>query len=66
MTNLAFPDPCLSCGGLLVPSEVLPDPTRVADYVCLRCERPHRWVGNPPRLATILTIAPVADEERDP
>jgi hypothetical protein len=66
VTKLAFADRCHFCGGLLVPPEALPYPTRVdADYVCLRCERPYRWVGNPPRLTTILTIAPAADDPRE-
>jgi hypothetical protein len=67
MTRLAFPDPCRSCGGLLVPPEVLPHAARPgADYVCLRCERPYRWVGDPPRLITTVTIATADDEEQEP
>jgi hypothetical protein len=67
MTRLIFPDPCRSCGGILVPPEFLPHPTRVgADYVCLRCERPYRWVGDPPQLVTALNTAPAIDEGREP
>jgi hypothetical protein len=67
MTRLICPEPCHSCGGLLVQPEVLPEPVRVdANYVCLRCERPYRWVGDPPRLATILIIAPAADDGPEP
>jgi len=66
MTRIAFPDPCGSCGGLLVPPEILPHPAHAdADYVCLRCERPYRWVGAPPRLVTVRPVAPAADEERE-
>lgn len=64
MMKLTFPHPCRSCGGLLVPPAVLPNPTYAdADFVCLRCERPYRWVGDPPRLLTVLTNTPAADEE---
>jgi hypothetical protein len=56
MTKLTPDDRCASCGGLLVPRELAagaatPDN---ADYVCLICGRPYRWVGNPPRLATMF------------
>ena len=66
MTKLAYPDACRSCGGVLVPPEVIPRATRDADYVCLRCGRPYRWIGNPPRLVTMLTVVPVADEDPEP
>ena len=67
MTRLVCPDPCRSCGGILVPPEILPHPTRGdVDYVCLRCERPYRWRGHPPQLVTALTIARATNEDLEP
>jgi hypothetical protein len=57
MTKLTPDHRCDSCGGLLIPPDVVPDrvvPDRT-DYVCLTCGRPYRWVGNPPRLVTAPT-----------
>lgn len=55
MTKLAADATCKACGGMLVPPEVanvkVPEGT---DYVCLKCETPYRWLGNPPRLLPII------------
>jgi hypothetical protein len=50
---------CESCGGVLVrPSFTYGSPYASADYVCLLCGRPYRWIGDPPRLITVLTPRP--------
>jgi uncharacterized protein with PIN domain len=57
MTRLTPDEKCESCGGVLVPPELVPAFTvpQYADYVCMKCGRPYRWVGNPPRLVTIFS-----------
>jgi hypothetical protein len=56
MTRLSPDERCQSCGSLLVPPSVLPDAVAPpsTDYVCIGCGRPYRWVGRPPRLATVV------------
>jgi DNA-directed RNA polymerase subunit RPC12/RpoP len=65
MTRLAANQQCESCYGMLVLPETLtgrgvPPNT---DYVCIRCGRPYRWIGDPPRLATEPSV--VHDEQTD-
>jgi hypothetical protein len=57
---------CDVCGGVLVPPEVAPGLTMPegTDYVCLKCGRPYRWVGHPPRL-TLLAEAKLPEEDED-
>jgi hypothetical protein len=49
MTKFTAAIPCESCGGLLVPTEIASGVTapKDADYVCLKCSRPYRWMGDP-------------------
>jgi hypothetical protein len=57
MTGLSGHQKCESCDGLLVPPIIAPG-FRVpegTDYVCLTCGRPYRWVGDPPRLMTVVS-----------
>jgi hypothetical protein len=56
MTKLTPDKTCDACGSMLVPPEVAPGFTvpKGTDYVCLKCGRPYRWVGNPPHLVAIL------------
>lgn len=63
-----FPDTtCEACGSLLVPPHMASEfrAPEGTNYVCLRCGRPYRWTGNPPRLVTILRSAPIDDELPD-
>jgi hypothetical protein len=65
MANLIAEQDCPACGGLLVQPRVsrrrnIP---RGTDYVCLKCELPCRWFGNPPRLIPISLV--VSDDEDD-
>jgi hypothetical protein len=57
MTKIAADDPCESCGSLLVPPSIASGFTipAGADYVCVKCGRPYRWTGNPPKLRTMFT-----------
>jgi hypothetical protein len=59
MTSLTPSERCEACDGFLVPPELL-DPTEQTalseikpDYVCIRCQRPYCWRGNPPRLVSV-------------
>jgi DNA-directed RNA polymerase subunit RPC12/RpoP len=55
MTKVTPDGRCESCGSLLVPPS-LAIGFRIpaeADYVCMKCGRPYRWSGTPPRLITI-------------
>jgi hypothetical protein len=63
MTQLCADEDCDACGGLLVLPVVasgfsVPEGT---DYVCLKCGRPYRWVGNPRKL-TLLAAADSRDD----
>jgi hypothetical protein len=67
MTRLTAKMKCDSCGGLLVPPEMLSGVTipKDTDYVCLKCSRPYQWIGDPPRLATVPTSASDAGTDDD-
>lgn len=56
MTKLSPDEKCQSCGGVLVPPSVATQwqAPEGADYVCLRCGRPYRLAGTPPRLVTLF------------
>jgi hypothetical protein len=64
MTKLTADENCAACGALLVPPAVASGFTipKGADYVCLKCGRPYRWVGNPPKL-TLLAAADRRDDD---
>jgi DNA-directed RNA polymerase subunit RPC12/RpoP len=67
MTKRTADHRCASCGSLLVPPQLAAE-FRVppqTDYVCLRCGRPYRWIGNPPALRTIVTTVPRVDHLSD-
>jgi hypothetical protein len=56
LTSVSADAHCDGCGGLLVPPQITGfNPPPGTDYVCLRCGRPYRWVGHPPRLTTTFT-----------
>jgi uncharacterized OB-fold protein len=63
MTKLIADEDCAACGSVLVPPTLVSGFTtpKEADYVCVRCGRPYRWVGNPPR----LTVWAAADRRHD-
>jgi hypothetical protein len=55
MTRITPDEKCVVCGSLLIPPEIasgfrIPHGT---DYVCMKCGRPYRWTGNPPKLTTL-------------
>jgi len=54
VTRLIPDKACDTCGGMLVPPCIPTGftPPRASDYVCLKCGRPYRWIGEPPRLVT--------------
>ncbi len=59
MTRLLPQQRCEVCGGSLVPPKLLdlnpmnaPEASE-PDYVCVECQRPYHWRGNPPRLASL-------------
>ena len=58
MTKITPDEKCETCGGLLVPRELVTHRAipRDADYGCLRCGRPYRWVGDPPRLRPLVVV----------
>lgn len=66
MTHMLPDETCGTCGSVLVPADVVPWFTpwstipKGADYVCLDCGRPYRWVGSPAKLTLIA-----AGERRD-
>jgi hypothetical protein len=67
VTSISPDKRCDGCGGLLVPPTIAFDvivPAR-ADYVCLRCRRPYRWVGDPPRLTTLSPVTHQRDTAAD-
>jgi hypothetical protein len=33
-----------------------------ADYFCLQCGRPYRWIGTPPRLVTMSLVEPPSSD----
>jgi len=39
------------------------EPPAGADYVCLNCGRPYRWVGVPPKLTLLVVVERRADDE---
>lgn len=54
-----------ACGGSLAPPTmafgvIVP---REAEYVCLKCRRPYRYVGNPPQLTTLVIATPHAHDD---
>jgi hypothetical protein len=67
MTELISDQDCSRCGGVLVPLQVsrakqIPPGT---DYVCLKCDLPYRWFGNPPRLVAISVVDTADDNDDD-
>jgi DNA-directed RNA polymerase subunit RPC12/RpoP len=36
-----------------------------ADYVCMKCGKPFRWFGNPPRLTALAAIDKYEDDDDD-
>jgi hypothetical protein len=66
MTRLIADDDCES-GSVLVPPQVVSGfkiPPRT-DYVCLKCGRPYRWIGNPPRLVSTFVVEPLDDDDEN-
>lgn len=66
MTRL-LPDERCACGSLLVPLELafgftVPQGT---EYVCLRCGRAFRWVGNPPTLTLFVAAERLDGDDED-
>ena len=58
MTKLIPDERCIVCSAPLVPPSMASltfKPFGHADYVCLRCGRPYRWLGSPPRLTVLAT-----------
>jgi len=54
VTKFVFDVRCESCDGVLVPPQLLTGPARRdAAYVCIRCNRPYHWIGDPPRLNVV-------------
>jgi hypothetical protein len=46
---------CASCSGMLLPPQITGfTPPPGTDYVCLKCGRPYRWAGYPPKLVTVF------------
>lgn len=66
MTKLIADEDCAACGGLLVPPAVASEfrIPKGADYVCLKCGRPYRQTGHPPRL-TVFAAADRRDDDDD-
>src|SRR5713101_1073821 len=67
MDALTTAERCAVCKGLLVPPDI---PTgfsspKGTDYVCLRCGRPYRWTGRPPRLTIFVVAERCRDEDED-
>lgn len=57
---------CTLCRGVLVPPTLASrtfEPPAGADYVCLNCGRPYRWVGVPPKLTLLVVVERRADDE---
>jgi hypothetical protein len=69
LTRLSPEQKCTRCNGLLVPPTLALSFTPVAgaDYLCMNCGRPYRWVGNPPKLTLLVVVerARVEDPEDD-
>jgi len=61
MTRLLSAEPCMHCGGALVPPEATPRDlwTQVplgCDYVCVACGRVYVWDDREPRLVWLTTL----------
>jgi len=59
VTQLTPYERCVTCRGVLVPPVVARrvfTPPLDADYVCLNCGRPYRWIGSPPRLTLLAMV----------
>jgi hypothetical protein len=67
MTKLIPDEDCVVCGSVLVPPIVAPPFTipKGADYICLTCGQPYRWVGNPPKLTVFVPLDKRDDDDDD-
>ncbi len=67
MTRLAPDERCVACGGLLVSPDVVAEIAvpKGAEYICLKCGRPFRRIGQPPRLTWVAEANGGADEDGD-
>ena len=66
MTRFIPDDECNVCGSVLIPREAASgNVPKNADYVCLKCGRPYRWTGNPPRLTALSVVETRADDDDD-
>ena len=67
MTRLSPDERCGGCGSPVWPPSLAFDVIvpSAADYVCLKCRRAYRWVGNPPRLMPLIPFDRSDEPSRD-
>lgn len=67
MTKLVPDERCAACGSILVPPSFAPtfSVPLGTDYLCLKCGRPYRWVGSPPRLTVCVVVPSVNRDDED-